>query len=189
TPQERDLLVQAEKETLAITPLDDTRIKQVLDRFYWERLPAIGIGRALREVKPVGGRRKVAALNKFAEKYRQPLSKWVVVGDSITDFRMLRAVEDAGGLAIAFNANGYALPHATMGLASTMLSDLTDVLTAWQKGGRSAAEKLVREKERLGGSGDRNYFQWLSGRKDIADVVQVHARIRKLVREEAARLG
>jgi len=189
TPAERNLLIQAEKEILSISPSDDTRIKQILDRFYWEQLPATEIGTAIKEVKPVGGRRKLAALNKFAEKYQQPIARWVVVGDSITDFRMLRAVEDAGGLAIAFNANGYALPHATMGLASTMLSDLTDVLSAWQRGGRSAAEKLVREREKMGGAGDRNYFHWLSGRKDIADVVQIHAGIRRLVREEAAKLG
>ena len=92
---------------------DDDRIKQSLDNFFWEKLPATDMGAAIKEVKPVGGRRKVAALNRFAETYQQPLSRWVVVGDSITDFRMLQAVEKAGGLAIAFNANEYALPYAT----------------------------------------------------------------------------
>jgi energy-converting hydrogenase A subunit R len=113
----------------------------------------------------------------------------VVVGDSITDFRMLQAVESAGGLAIAFNANEYALPDATMSLASTHISDLTDVLAAWKKGQRKDAERLVKEREHLGGKEDRGYFHWLSGRKDIDDVIAIHKRIRRLVREEAGKLG
>ncbi|GAI69181.1 unnamed protein product, partial [marine sediment metagenome] len=54
------------------------------------------------------------------------------------DFKMLRAVNKAGGLAIAFNANEYALPYSTMGLASTSLDDLWIALKAWEKGGFQA---------------------------------------------------
>jgi energy-converting hydrogenase A subunit R len=188
--EEVKLLKQAEEDMLNMKPVaDDKRIKQSLDKFFWERLPATDLGTAIKQVKPVGGRRKVAALTKFAEKYDQPLSKWVVIGDSITDFRMLQAVEEAKGLAIAFNANEYALPYATMGLASTLISDLTEALEAWPKGQRGAVESVVKLKEKIGGSGDRNYFHWLSGRKDIKDIIEVHKRIRKLVREEAGKLG
>jgi energy-converting hydrogenase A subunit R len=188
--EEVKLLKQAEEDMLNMKPVaDDKRIKQSLDKFFWERLPATDLGTAIKQVKPVGGRRKVAALTKFAEKYDQPLSKWVVIGDSITDFRMLQAVEEAKGLAIAFNANEYALPYATMGLASTLISDLTEALEAWPKGQRGAVESVVKLKEKIGGSGDRGYFHWLSGRKDIKDIIEVHKRIRKLVREEAGKLG
>jgi len=184
------LLRQAEQDILTMSPVDDDdKIKQRLDYFFWEKLPTTDLGTAIKEVKPVGGRRKVAALNKFADTYEQPLSKWVVIGDSITDFRMIQAVEEAGGLAIAFNANEYALPCATMSLASTSISDLMDVSEAWQKGGRRAAEKIVKEKEKIGGMGDRGYFHWLSGSKDIGEVIAVHRRIRRLVRQEAGKLG
>ncbi len=184
------LLRQAEQDILAMSPVDDDdRIKKRLDYFFWEKLPTTDLGMAIKEVKPVGGRRKVAALNKFADTYEQPLSKWVVIGDSITDFRMLQAVEEAGGLAIAFNANEYALPYATMSLASTSINDLVEVSEAWQKDGRKGAEKIVKEKEKVGGVGDRGYFHWLSGSKDIDDVIEVHKRIRRLVREEAGKLG
>ncbi len=184
------LLQQAEKDILTMHPVtDDDRIKQRLDYFFWKELPATDFGKAIEQVKPVGGRRKVAALNRFAEKYGQPLSKWVVVGDSITDFRMLQAVETEGGLAIAFNANEYALPYSTMGLASTLISDLIAALEAWQIGQRKAAEKIVREKEKIGGVEDRGYFHWLSGRENIDEVIEVHKRIRRLVREEAGKLG
>ena len=168
---------------------DDERIKQSLDYFFGEKLPATKLGEAIKQVKPVGGRRKVAALERFADKYDQPLSRWVVVGDSITDFRMLQAVEAKGGLAIAFNANEYALPYATMSLASTFISDLTDVLPAWQKGYRKEIEKVIRAKEKVGGREDRGYFHWLSGRENIDEVIEIHKRIRRLAREEAGKLG
>ena len=188
--EDATLLQQTEQDILTMSPVDDDdKIKQRLDYFFWEKLPTTDLGMAIKEVKPVGGRRKVAALNKFADTYEQPLSKWVVIGDSITDFRMLQTVEEAGGLAIAFNANEYALPYATMSLASTSISDLMEVSEAWQKGGRRGVEKVVREKGEIGGAGDRGYFHWLSGSKDIDEVIEVHRRIRRLVRQEAGKLG
>ncbi len=188
--EDSELLRQVEQDILTMRPVaDDDRIKQSLDHFFWEKLPTTNLGMAIKEVKPIGGRRKVDALNRFADKYDQPLSKWVVVGDSITDFRVLQAVDEAGGLAIAFNANEYALPYSTMSLASTSIDDLTEVLQIWQKGYRRAAEIIVKEKEKIGGSGDKGYFHWLSGRKNIDEVIEVHKRIRRLVREEAGKLG
>jgi energy-converting hydrogenase A subunit R len=184
------LLRQAEQDILTMHPVtDDDRIKQSLDRFFWEKLPTTNLGMAIKEVKPVGGRRKVAALNRFADKNEQPLSGWVVIGDSITDFRMLQEVERAGGLAIAFNANEYALPYSTMSLASSSISDLTEVLGVWSGSHRGEMEKMVKAKEKLGGKGDRGYFHWLSGRKDIDEVIKIHKQIRQLVREEAGKLG
>jgi len=188
--EESKLLQQAEEDMMTMRPVaDDKRIKQSLDKFFWEKLPDTDLGAAIKQVKPIGGRRKVDALKRFADKYDQPLSKWVVIGDSITDFRMLQAVEEAEGLAIAFNANEYALPYSTMGLASTLISDLTEVLEVWPKGQRGAVERIVKYKEKWEGKGDRGYFHWLSGRKDINDIIGVHKRIRKLVREEASKLG
>jgi energy-converting hydrogenase A subunit R len=184
------LVQETEREILKMTPVtDDDKIKQSLDYFFWEKLPTTGLGALVKEVKPVGGRRKVAALNKFADAHAQPLANWVVVGDSITDFRMFQAVQEAGGLAVAFNANEYALPHATMGLASMLVSDLIEVLPAWQQRQRKGVEKIVSEKEKSGGTGDRGYFHWLSGRENIDEVLEVHKRIRRLVREEAGKLG
>ncbi len=188
--EDSELLRQTEKEILTMRPVaDDDRIKQKLNAFFWEKLPTTALGTAIKEVKPVGGRRKVAALNKFVEAHAQPLSKWVVVGDSITDSRMLQAVDEAGGLAIAFNANEYALPYSTMSLASISISDLMEVLKAWQQGQRKGVEKVIKEKEETGGRGDRGYFHWLSGRKDIDEVITIHKRIRRLVREKAGKLG
>ncbi len=186
--EDTTLLQQMEKDIITIGDNDEI-IKQKLDNYFWEKLPRTQFGRAIRDVKPIGGRRKVTALNYFCQRFSQPLSHWVVVGDSITDFRILKEVDHAGGLAVAFNANQYALPYATMSLASTDISDLAPVLKAWQEGGRSEVEKVVKEKEKTGGSDNRNNFHWLSGNREIHSVIALHKRIRRLVREEAGKLG
>jgi len=184
------LLEQTEHEIVNLNPFaDDTRIKEYLDYFYWHKLPRTSSGRIISQVKPVGGRRKVEALENFSTRMGKPLSRWTVVGDSITDFKMLRAVNKASGLAIAFNANEYALNYATMSLASVRLDDLWVVLEAWEKGGCQDVERVVKEKEKAGGTGDREWFHWLDGTKDITPALEIHKKIRRLVREEAAKLG
>jgi len=182
-------LETVEKDILNRHTIDDNWIKKRLDLFYWKELPKTNLGRLVQQVQPVGGQRKVEALRHFADAQKQPFPNWVVVGDSITDFKMLQAIDQAGGLAIAFNANEYALPYATIGLASTHLDDLRPVLEMWKKGKRPAVEKLVREKEKAGGSNDRGNFHWLAGIKSIAAPLEVHKQIRRVVREEAAKLG
>lgn len=188
--EDSSVLQQVEQDILTMSPMeDDNRIKQSLDDFFGQKLPATNLGKAIKEIKVVGGRWKIDALQRFADKYDQDLSKWVVVGDGIADFRMLQAVEDKGGLAIAFNASKYALPYATMSLASTSIADLADVLSVWPKGKRKAVETIVREKEKIGGTGDKGHFHWLSGRKNIDGVVKIHQRIRRLAKEEAGKSG
>jgi len=184
------LLERAEWEFITFTPeVDDARIKQTLDRFYWQELLRTSSGRIITKVKPVGGKRKIEALEHFAARLGKPLSHWIAVGDSITDFKMLQTVNKAGGLAIAFNANEYALPYSTMGLASTSLDDLGIVLEAWERGKRWAVELTVKEKEKAGGKGNREHFHWLVETRDISRPLEIHRRIRRLVRQEAAKLG
>ena len=184
------LLEQTEHEIVNLNPFtDDTRIREYLDYFYWQKLPQTSAGRIIGQVKPVGGSRKVEALENFSTRMGKPLSRWTVVGDSITDFKMLQAVNKAGGLAIALNANEYALPYSTMSLASVSLYDLWVVLEAWEKGGRRVVERVVKEKEVAGGTKDREWLHWLDGTKDIAPALEIHKGIRRQVREEAAKLG
>ncbi len=168
---------------------NDENIKGHLDRFFWQELPGTNLGDLVEQVKPVGGQRKVEALKCFAQIEGEALSQWVVVGDSITDFKMLQTVNQAGGLAIAFNANEYALPYSTIGLASTHLSDLWEVLEVWREGKHPAVETWVKDKEQKESPGNRGNYHWLSGVEDFSQALSVHKRIRRLVREEAAKLG
>ncbi|MCK4963939.1 MAG: hypothetical protein KAH98_00110 [Dehalococcoidia bacterium] len=184
--EDRALVENMEQEILALKAGDDEGIKKRLDRFFWEELPQTSLGLALREVKPMGGRRKAAALRGFARARGQFPEQVVVVGDSITDSRMLETVGRAGGLAIAFNANEYALPYATMGLASTNLGDLKIVLNAWEKGGRNAVKQAI---EAWGEGRGELKFQWLEGRDNLEEPLQIHLRIRRQVRQEAGKLG
>lgn len=184
--EDRALVENMEQEILALKAGDDEGMKKRLDRFFWEELPQTSLGLALREVKPMGGRRKAAALRGFARARGQFPEQVVVVGDSITDSRMLETVGRAGGLAIAFNANEYALPYATMGLASTNLGDLKIVLNAWEKGGRNAVKQAIEAW--CEGKGELK-FQWLEGRDNLEKPLQIHLRIRRQVRQEAGKLG
>jgi len=185
-----ELLQKAEEDLLKLSQsTDDGLIKTRLDDFFWAKLPQTPLGKLIRSVKPIGGQRKVAALTRFALEHSQPFAGWVVVADSITDFKMLKTVDQAQGLAIAFNANQYALPYATMSLASTHLSDLAPVLDAWQAGGRTAVEKLVKQ-PKMSSEESRLNFHWLAEKgNDIYDVIALHRRLRKLVREKAGELG
>ncbi len=178
-----------EREILEMKPGDDESMKKRLDHFFWTELPRTSLGLALQEVKPMGGRRKAAALQRFAQAHGQSLETVVAVGDSITDARMLDAVNSAGGLAIAFNANEYCLPYATIGLASTNIGDLQFALDAWMEGGRGAIEMVIREKEKHGGEGHRDNFQWLGGLEDLDQALKIHKRTRRIVRAEAGKLG
>ena len=189
TQDDFTLLEEMEKQIPNLSSMVDDDIKKLLDHFYWQELPQTQSGKMVTEVKPIGGTRKVKALEHFAAKTGEPLSHWVAVGDSITDFNMLQAVDNAGGLAISFNANEYALPYSTMSLASTRLDDLWVILETWDKGERSAVEKMVKEKEEIGGEGKRGHFHWLAGSNDITEPLKIHSRIRRLVRKEAAKLG
>jgi len=184
------LLEQAEQEIINLSPFtDDTKIREYLDHFYGEKLPKTSSGGMIGQVKPVGGRRKVEALENFSTKMGKPLSGWAAVGDSITDFKMLQAVNKAGGLAVAFNANEYVLTYATLGLASVNLYDLWMVLKVWEKASRHIVEKLVKERQKAGGHDNREHFHWLDGTRDIMPALRIHKTTRGLVREEAAKLG
>jgi len=184
------LLEQAEDKIVALEPFtDDGKIKEYLDYFYWQKLPQSSWGKIVSQVKPVGGRRKVEALENFSTKMGKPLSQWVVVGDSITDCKMLEAVNKTGGLAIAFNANEYALKYATMAMASVSLYDLWILLEVWEQAGRKAVQALVKQRQKAGGTGDREWFHWLDRAEDMKPALEIHTRIRRLVRKEAAKLG
>ncbi len=168
---------------------NDRLIKERLDDFFWQKLPKTEIGKAINEVKPIGGKRKVTALKQFARLFKQPLAEWVVIGDSITDFRMLKEVDCAGGISVAFNANQYALPYATLGLASMAISDLKPILSVWHQGDKDKVKRLISNKNRGYFKKESVYVQWLAGNNDIDEVIFTHSKMRRLVREEAGKLG
>ena len=170
---------------------NDREIRYILDLFYW-LLPR-RFQEVVTKVKVMGGRRKVEAIDKICRREKIERKNLVVVGDSITDFEMLKAVKEAEGLAIAFNANEYALPYANIGIASTNLHHLKLVLDAWLKGEgkirkvRAAVLARPSRKARVA-LPEPPYYSWI-GEKVSPEVMGYHKECRKLVRGKAARLG
>jgi energy-converting hydrogenase A subunit R len=167
--------------------INDAWIKENLEPFYREILPTTSFAPFLKQIKPVVGKRKVEALEQFDKTQDKTLSQWIVIGSSIADFKILQTVDKAGGMAIAFNADEYALPYATISLASENLDDIWPVLESWQQGKRPAVESLVKKREKSGDSGNRAHFHWISGKADFSATAEIHRRIRQLVNEEAAK--
>jgi energy-converting hydrogenase A subunit R len=190
SPEDTNSLSRIEEEILSLADSqNDQLIRRRLDDFFWSRLPQTSLGKLIKNIKPVGGRRKLEALYRFCQAHDEGIGDFAVVGDSITDFQILKGVRDSGGLAIAFNANQYAIPYATASLASTHLSDLKPVLERWHDGTLKDVELLIKARESDGGDDSRNHFFWLIEKNDIGEVIAVSRRVRKLVREKAGELG
>jgi energy-converting hydrogenase A subunit R len=166
---------------------DEERLRNLLDAFYWQELPGTPLGEAIAAVKPVGGKRKVEALGQFARAWQLDLSRWAMVGDSITDNAVLAAVRSAGGLAAVFNGNRYALECGNVCVASLSLMDVLPLVKAWENGGLDGARRFA-SREAKPPDADGPHYHWLAG-PDIAEAIEVHARFRRLVRQAAAALG
>ncbi len=178
------------EDTLASSPaLDDASLRECLDHFYWHRPPHSFLRQIMRVVRPMGGSRKLVAVEAFCLAHGQGLHQVVAVGDSITDTAMLAAVDQVGGLAIAFNANAYALPAATAGLASTNIDDLRPLLTAWQAGGRPSALAWVQAQPTKPNGAERGDYRWLAGRPPAPEILALHQNLRRRLRQSAAALG
>lgn len=163
----------------------DERIGPTLDEFYWETIPCTELGPVFDDVQVLGGRRKVGALERFCHEAGTYLSEVAVVGDSITDAQMLRVVEAAGGLAVVFNGNRYALPYGTVGVASASLMNVLPVLHTWLDGGREPLRRAVLSSALQPQEGEAAYH-WLVGSSDIDEVAEVHGAARKRARGLAA---
>jgi predicted HAD superfamily phosphohydrolase len=186
TEKDLTLFKKLRENILTLSLTDEAQLKQTLDEFFQKDMSTTAVGKSIQQTRPVSGLHKTEVLKRFAEKYQEPLSKWVVVGNNTSDVNMLAEVDHEGGLAVAFNADRVTLSHATMSLASTHLTDLKDVLTVWKKGLRKETRWIVQEREKRGGIGDRAHFHWLAERdrtKGIDNIIQIHARIVQVLRQ------
>ena len=166
----------------------DEEIVATLDEFFFKKLPQTELGKVFNEVRVVGGSRKVEAMLRFLEKDGAQLSECAAIGDSITDFKMLREVSRGGGIAIAFNANEYSLPCCDIAVASEKLSAILPLLDAFAEGGRSAALEKAGSLE--DGQGEATYTLFpAESETKLRRTLRIHSHFRALVRGEAAKLG
>ncbi len=166
----------------------DSVLKPYLDEFYWQSLPNTQIGKLIGSVTVLGGRRKLWAMERVCVHESQFFEDVAFVGDSITDAQAARAIEAFGGLSLAFNANAFVLPYATVAVASASLYDIKPILNVWRRGGRWAVREHI-EKQRGQAAAARS--DWLPGLPEtrMREVLSSHKEARARVRREAARLG
>lgn len=96
----------------------DQRTIDVLDHFFWNVLPGLEINRIVTEVNPVGGIEKAQAIEKIAQEEGVGLENIFYVGDSITDVAAFRLVKQAGGTALSFNGNQWAVKEASLAVTA-----------------------------------------------------------------------
>ena len=196
---------------------DETaRLKELLDTLFFQQLPALGY--EVFATRVIGGERKAEAVRRIARERGIAIRDIIAVGDSITDFKMLREVAAHHGIAVVFNGNEYAVPYANLGLASTDIRFLYLICRAFARGGKEAARALVTSWEE-----HRDAFEAEPGRitdefitPDLRDfltaqretkaapyfhlleradesmreeILRIHKRFRMLVREDAGKLG
>jgi energy-converting hydrogenase A subunit R len=99
-------------------PLTTRRTIRRLDEIFWNEIPKMKIGRALREVNPVGGYEKAKAIKEIISIFNVNVSSVMYVGDSITDVEPFRLVRSGGGLTVSFNGNQYAIREAEIAVLS-----------------------------------------------------------------------
>ena len=132
-------------EALAWLSADDRETVRQLDRLFWEEMPARPVSAALSEsVRPIGGGRKLEALEQIAAALGAAGPDVMYVGDSITDTPPLAAVREWGGVSLSFNGNGYALAAAEFAAASPDAAVAAELAKAFAGGGRDAVEAAIR---------------------------------------------
>jgi len=166
----------------------DNLMKPYLDRFFWEKLKTTSIGSFMDGIRVMGGMRKREALEGIAERNGVSLGDIVAIGDSITDFPMLKAVNKEGGLAIVFNGNEFSLPYGTASVASLDLRDLRLLMDKWVENGREGVKSEIQNQRSKIQIEDGPYYHWLEGlgEKELGEILDIHKRFRKAVRGEVA---
>lgn len=124
-------------------PPEAKRVVERLDEIFWGELARGVAGEVLRSVEPVGGEAKADAVRRIAQKVGVGLQEVIYVGDSITDREALGLVRAAGGVAISFNGNRYALEVAEVACLAEDAAPLVAFAILFLRGGREEVLKGV----------------------------------------------
>jgi energy-converting hydrogenase A subunit R len=173
-----------------------------LDEIFWGEFPGLASGRFLEEVNPIGGFEKAEAIKKSCEKTGLELADVMYVGDSITDMEAMKLVRDAGGLAVSFNGNRYAVQSADIACISPNALILAALALTFREGGTESVYNLSSEwnsskmvvesamKQRLPEFSVEGVSLHLMEGSDMEDLVSQSESFRKEVRgERIGRLG
>ncbi|MDI6691504.1 MAG: hypothetical protein QME50_06555 [Candidatus Bathyarchaeota archaeon] len=144
--------------------LSDTakRAIQELNEFFWEELTQMTFKEVLGNVKPLGGYRKYQAVMDFLNEENEELWNSVVIGDSITDWVMLKKTKEAGGLAVSFNGNEYAIRNSNLAVISDTCLIVPLIVDLFRKKGLSGVRELTENwsYQRVKNAADAGWIDW-----------------------------
>ena len=113
-----DFTIPASAKSADDLPEKDRATLALLDDIFWHMLPDMQINRIIEEVNPIGGSEKALAIEKILVKEDAQLVDVFYVGDSITDVEAFRMVKAAGGMALSFNGNDWAVSEASFAVTA-----------------------------------------------------------------------
>ncbi|MHA1384434.1 MAG: HAD hydrolase family protein [Candidatus Helarchaeota archaeon] len=88
-----------------------------LNEYFWKKKDSDFV-KVMNQVVVRGGRRKEKALETISKRTNYPISKMIVIGDSITDKNMLGRAKKEGAFAISWNGNDYSIPNANIAVTA-----------------------------------------------------------------------
>jgi predicted HAD superfamily phosphohydrolase len=153
-----------------------------------------------KEIKVMGGRRKLEIVKKLVKKYR--IGRIIAIGDSISDYEMLGWVKGRG-LAVSFNGNGYSLMQSNLAVVSDTAFSEAAVVVAYLSHGMEGVKKLVKMTDSRDWEGVRKLigdgitegvvnsetkYYWV-GEENFRKVLQDSIRMREKLRGDAGKLG
>jgi energy-converting hydrogenase A subunit R len=141
----------------------------VLDEIFWHLMPQLGIYRLVRDVNPIGGFEKAAAIDRIVDRHGVTIKDICYVGDSITDVQAFRKVKAGGGLAISFNGNNWAVKEAEIAITAQTAFPIGWLADLFLTRGREALEDLLVAR----------VFS-----ENVDAISQISSRVRKTVRSE-----
>jgi len=118
---------------------------QRLDQIFWKEIDSMEIGEVLRQVDPIGGPEKAAAVKDIVTKSNASLQNVMYVGDSITDVEAFRLVRDKGGLTVSFNGNSFAVREAEIAVLSENAVVTAVLADVFNRFGKHKVMSLIRE--------------------------------------------
>lgn len=118
------------------------QVRKAMDQLYQETLPGLGFN-PFEAIKAINGREKAETVIRIAAEMRIKPEDIVYIGDSITDDRAIKCVRENRGLAIAVNADRFALKNATLGIATQDMQALIPIIEGFSRGGHEALRILV----------------------------------------------
>lgn len=178
---------------LSDLPENSQRVVLRLNEIFWQIIPELETGRFLEEVNPIGGPEKARATEDSLAATGLSAEEVLYVGDSITDVEAFELVKQAGGGAVSFNGNRYALRAAEFYCLAPQARAIGCLTSLFMEDGREGLLSVAKSlnfslcrtlPEKLTGWNKDLKFGVIAA-EDFEELVEKSLKIRKEVRGKA----